>query len=137
MHRQGSLIRSSRFRSWRNALGDNAGYGAPRVDAHGGVPREGQLTFAPFVEGMDFNPRSQTFEWQEDVHQQNFRLKARPDTAGRVLRGQLTVHLGAFILADVALTFRIDLDARHLRPLPSAVPSPAPARPRPRRRNQS
>ena len=88
-----------------------AGYGAPRVDARGGVPREGQLTFVPFVEGVDFNPRSQTFEWQEDVHQQNFRLKARPDTAGRVLRGQLTVYLGAFILADIDLTFRVDLAA--------------------------
>ena len=93
------------------ALGDEAAYGAPRVDARGGVPREGQLTFAPFVEGVDFNPRSQTFEWQEDVHQQNFRLKARPDTAGRVLRGQLTVYLGAFILADIDLTFRVDLAA--------------------------
>ena len=93
------------------ALGEEAAYGAPRVDARGGVPREGQLTFAPFVEGVDFNPRSQTFEWQEDVHQQNFRLKARPDTAGRVLRGQLTVYLGAFILADIDLTFRVDLAA--------------------------
>ena len=92
------------------ALGEEAAY-STRVDAGAGVPREGQLTFAPFVEGVDFNPRSQTFEWQEDVHQQNFRLKARPDTAGRVLRGQLTVYLGAFILADIDLTFRVDLAA--------------------------
>ena len=75
------------------------------------MPREGELTFAPFVEGVDFNPRSQTFEWQEDVHQQNFRLKARRATAGRVLRGQLTVYRGAFILADVDLTFRVDIAA--------------------------
>jgi hypothetical protein len=92
-------------------LGEEAAYGAPRVDARGGVPREGQLTFVPFVEGMDFNPRSQTFEWQEDVHQQNFRLRARADTAGSVLRGQLTVYLGAFILADIDLTFWVDLAA--------------------------
>jgi hypothetical protein len=93
------------------ALGDEAAYGGPRVEARGGVPREGQLTFVPFVEGVDFNPRSQTFEWQEDVHLQNFRLKARANTAGRVLRGQLTVYLGAFILADIDLTFRVDLAA--------------------------
>jgi Tol biopolymer transport system component len=92
-------------------LGDEAAYSAPRVDARGGVPREGQLTFAPLVEGVDFNPRTLTFEWQEDVHQQNFRLKARPATAGRVLRGRLTVYLGAFILADVDLTFRVDFAA--------------------------
>ena len=90
------------------ALGEEAAYSAPRGDARGRVPREGELTFVPFVEGVDFNPRSQTFEWQEDVHQQNFRLKARDSIAGRVLRGQLTVYLGAFILADVDLTFRVD-----------------------------
>ena len=105
------------------ALGEEAAYGAPRVDARGGVPREGELTFAPFVEGVDFNPRSQTFEWQEDVHQQNFRLKARPDTAGRVLRGQLTVYLGAFILADIDLRFRVGLDrCRLLLPFSHPVP---------------
>jgi hypothetical protein len=91
----------------KRVLGDGAAYSV-RVDARAGVPREGQLTFVPFVEGVDFNPRSQTFEWQEDVQQQNFRLKARPAPAGRVLRGQLTVYLGAFILADVPLGFRVD-----------------------------
>jgi hypothetical protein len=99
------------------ALGAALSYPVTRVDAGAGVPREGQLTFAPFVEGVDFNARSQTFDWQEDVHQQSFRLKARPDTPGRVLRGQLTVYLGAFILADIALTFRVDI---------TAPPSPTP-----------
>jgi hypothetical protein len=96
------------------ALAEQAGvgaYAAPRADARGGVPREGQLTFVPFVEGIDFNPRSQTFEWQEDVHQQNFRLRAWPATQGRVLRGRLTVYLGAFILADIALAFRVSTAA--------------------------
>jgi hypothetical protein len=101
------------------ALGEDAGY--VRVDAGAGVPREGQLTFVPFVDGVDFNPRSQTFEWQEDVHQQNFRLKARADTVGSVLRGQLTVYLGAFILADIDLTFRVDTSAPP-PPTPTAHP---------------
>jgi hypothetical protein len=96
-------------------------YGGPRVDARGGVPREGQLTFVPFVEGVDFNPRSQTFEWQEDVHQQNFRLKARSFTEGLVLRGRLTVYLGAFILADIDLAFRVDVAAKP-PPTPSVRP---------------
>ncbi len=98
------------------ALAAQAGvepYGAPpHVDARGGVPRASQLTFSPSMEGVDFNPPSQTFEWQEDVHQQNFRLKARSSTEGRVLRGQLTVFLGAFILADIDLTFRVDIAAK-------------------------
>jgi hypothetical protein len=97
------------------ALAAQAGveaYDASHVDASGAVPRAGQLTFVPFVEGVDFNPRSQTFEWQEDVHQQNFRLKARSHTAGRTLRGQITVYLGAFILADITLAFRVDIAAQ-------------------------
>ena len=69
------------------ALGEEAAYGAPRVDARGGVPREGELRFVPFVEGVDFNPRWQTFEWQEDVHQQDFRLRARSSTEGRGAAG--------------------------------------------------
>jgi hypothetical protein len=105
-----------------HALGDGAAAYSVRVDAGAGVPREGQLTFVPFVEGIDFNPRSQTFEWQEDVHQQNFRLRARVATAGRVLRGQLTVYLGAFILADIELTFRVDITAP-----PPATPTVRPA----------
>jgi hypothetical protein len=104
------------------ALGAALSYPVTRVDARAGVPREGQLTFVPFVEGVDFNPRSQTFEWQEDVHQQNFRLKARADTVGSVLRGQLTVYLGAFILADVDLAFRADLAAPP-PPTPNARPA--------------
>jgi TIR domain len=92
------------------ALGDEAAYSV-RVDARRGVPRGGQLTFVPFVEGVDFNPRSQTFEWQEDVHLQSFRLKAQSATVGRVLRGQLTVYLGPFIIAGIDLTFRVDLAA--------------------------
>ncbi|HEY6810659.1 MAG TPA: TIR domain-containing protein [Propionibacteriaceae bacterium] len=107
------------------ALGHEAAYGAPQVDARGGVPRESELTFVPFVEGVDFNPRSQTFEWQEDVHQQNFRLKARAATVDRVLRGQLTVYLGAFILADVDLTFRVDVAAPP-PPTPTVHPQPLP-----------
>jgi TIR domain len=114
------------------ALGDQAGYGAPRVDARAGVPRDSELTFAPFMKGVDFNPRSQTFEWKEDVHQQNFRFKARPATVGHVLRGQLTVYLGAFILAKVELAFKVDSAApppptptsRSVAPLDSSFAQP-------------
>jgi hypothetical protein len=104
------------------ALGAALSYPVTRVEARGGVPREGQLTFAPFVEGVDFNPRSQTFEWQEDVHQQNFRLKARADTVGSVLRGHLTVYRGGFILADVDLAFRVDSAAPE-PPIPTGRPA--------------
>ena len=90
------------------ALGeDPTGYGTPRADARSGVPREGLLTFVPEVDGIEFNPRSVSFEWREDVHQQNFRLYAPGNRVGTVCRGQLTVFLGAFLLADVDLAIRV------------------------------
>ena len=91
------------------SLGEEAlAWGTPRSDSRGGVPQGGLLTFVPYVEGVEFNPRSVSFEWREDVHQQNFRLRAAQETTGTVRRGQLTVYLGAFILADVDLAFRVD-----------------------------
>jgi TIR domain len=113
----------------KQVLGDDAAYGARQVDARGGVPREGQLTFVPLVEGVDFDPRSQTFEWQEDVHQQNFRLMARAYAEGRVLRGQLTVYLGAFILADIDLRFRVNIAAPPPPTLASSSASPTSSQP--------
>ena len=75
------------------------------------MTREGELTFASFVEGVDLNTRSQTFEWQEELISRISDSRTEPDTEGSVLRGQLTVYLGAFILADIALTFRVDITA--------------------------
>jgi hypothetical protein len=90
------------------SLGDQASaYEGPRAESRGAVPRESELTFVPYAKDIDFNPPSQTFEWQEDVHQQNFRLRAKSGAPGRVV-GRMTVYLGAFILADVDLVFRID-----------------------------
>jgi hypothetical protein len=90
------------------SLGDQASeYEGPRAESRGAVPRESELTFVPDAEDIDFNPPRQTFEWQEDVHQQNFRLRAKSGAPSRVL-GRMTVYLGAFILADVDLVFRVD-----------------------------
>ena len=107
----------------QRALGDQAAaYGTPGADSRGGVPREGLLTFVPYVDGVDFNPRSQSFEWREDVHQQSFRLSARRETVGGTVRGQLTVYLGAFILADIDLAFRVEETA----PAPPTTDQPHP-----------
>jgi hypothetical protein len=46
------------------------------------VPREGELTLAPRVQGITFNPPSRSFLWEESVHREEFRFRA-----GAVLEG--------------------------------------------------
>ena len=102
-------------------LGDQAPYyEGPRAESRGAVPKESELTFVPYAQDIDFNPPRQTFEWQEDVHQQNFRLRAKSGAPSRVV-GRMTVYLGACILADVDLVFRVDPAAAPPNPRPVAA----------------
>ena len=71
------------------------------------------------------------FRWQEDVHREEFRLRASPDLAGRTARGRLTVYLGVIILAELDLALRVDAAA----PSPQAPqPPPQPEHARPYRK---
>ena len=83
-------------------------------DSSEAVPREGDITFVPFVEGIEFNPPSRTFRWSETVHREEFRLRAAADIDGRTARGRLSVFLGTILLADVPIAIRVDrsLEAR-------------------------
>ena len=97
-------------------LGD---YDDPRSDSRFGVPEDGEITFLPEIPGVTFNPERRIFRWQEDVHREEFRLRADPDLDGRTARGRLRVYLGMIILAEVDLALRVDATA------PAAtVPSP-------------
>jgi hypothetical protein len=94
------------------ALGDKAwAYGSPTSDPRGVVPKASELTFVPDMVGVEFNPPRRVFRWLEDVHKEEFRLRADSRLSGQVSYGQLTVFLGAFILADVDLAIRIDESA--------------------------
>lgn len=104
------------------ALGDRASaYASPTSDARGGIPKESELTFVPTMEGVEFNPPRRVFSWREDVHEEAFRLRADDSASGPISRGQLTVFLGAFILADVDLVIRLDETAAQ-PPSPSFQP---------------
>ena len=94
------------------SLGASArAYEGPRSDAAGPVPFASELTFVPAADGIEFQPAAHTFEWREDVHQASFTLIAQGHRAGQTTYGQMTVYLGAFILADVRLAFSIQLAA--------------------------
>ena len=47
------------------------------------VPREGEITLVPEMQGIEFNPRTRSFAWKEGLcmHLETFELRARPDLA--------------------------------------------------------
>lgn len=76
-------------------------------DASQAVPREGTLSFIPAVLGVEFNPPSRSFVWHESIHREEFRLRAAANLEGQTARGRLSVYLGAILIAEVNLTFRV------------------------------
>jgi hypothetical protein len=90
------------------ALGDDAqDYGDTTTDSAGAVPRMGELTFVPEVEGVVFNPPRQTILWIESVHEVAFRMQAGAALDGTTARGRMSVFLGGILLADVNLRFSV------------------------------
>lgn len=94
-------------RQARALLGNTSAYGQQTVDTDQPVPREGFLLVVPHADGVEFNPPTAAFQWLESVHREEFRLRARPGTVGKTIRGRVTVFLGAIILAEVPLTLRV------------------------------
>jgi serine/threonine protein kinase len=72
------------------------------------IPQEGELTFVPQMNGIEFNPRRVSFLWQESIHQAAFRLRATPQMDGQTVRGQMCVYLGSIIVAQVPLSIEVN-----------------------------
>lgn len=72
------------------------------------IPREGTLTFVPAMPGIEFNPPSRSFVWEESVHREEFRVRAAADRDRSVVKGRLSVFLGSILLADIPLSIRVD-----------------------------
>jgi type VI secretion system protein ImpC len=88
------------------------GYGELVQDSGRAIPREGELTFVPEIPHVRFNPPSRSFLWEEPVHREEFRMRAAADLDGRTARGRLSVFLGSILVADVALSVRVEGHAR-------------------------
>ncbi|GAA2108821.1 hypothetical protein GCM10009841_29630 [Microlunatus panaciterrae] len=100
----------------RLLAGQLSDFARPQVDSRFAIPRDGEISFVPVVPGVDFNPERRIFRWVEDVHREEFRLRARPELDGRTARGRLTVLSGALIVAEVDLAFRVDSSAASAGP---------------------
>lgn len=77
-------------------------------DSSRAVPRGGEITFLPEIEGVAFNPPQYTFRWLENVHRVDFRMRASAVLDGGIARGRMSVFLGAILIADVSLNIRVD-----------------------------
>jgi hypothetical protein len=80
-------------------------YASLTQDSSAGVPRGGVLTFVPDVPQVEFNPPNRSFNWHEAVHREEFRFLA--DAPDGVLRGKMSVFLGALLLAEVPLVIKV------------------------------
>ncbi len=97
-------------RQAEQVLGDVDAYFDLKQDALAGVPREGEITFLPAAEDVEFNPPSRTFRWLESVHREEFRLRTSA-AAGETIRGGLSVFLGVRLLAEIGLQFTVTDEA--------------------------
>lgn len=72
------------------------------------IPRGGEVTFVPAIEGVTFIPPSKCFTWRKKVHREEFDMLASDEVEGRTLTGKLTVFLGSIIIAEVGLSLAVD-----------------------------
>jgi|GEM_PF-3701953 len=88
-----------------------ADYKQSTQDSAASIPQSGELTFRPYAEGVEFNPSSRSFRWEESVHREEFKMRAAAELDGQTTRGWLRVYLGPLIIAQVNLTFSVDSKA--------------------------
>src|SRR5262249_62386113 len=93
----------------------------------------GAIPFPPPRGGGEGNPPQRSFRWLEDVHREEFRVRAPRALDGQVVRGALHVHLGALLVAEVTLALDVggtaaqvapsDAEAERARPYRRIFPS--------------
>lgn len=100
-------------RQAEHILGDQISeYAQITQDSRRSIPRFYEISFVPEVRGFTFNPRQRTFMWTENVHREEFRMRASLALAGQTARGRLTVLLGGIVIAEVGLAIRVETNPR-------------------------
>jgi len=80
-------------------------------DARGGVSRGARLRITVDLPGIQCNPAEAEFDWREPVHHVVFRVAARADLVGSVVRGAVRVWCGPLILGEVSLAIGVTASA--------------------------
>ncbi len=98
-----------------------------RLSENGNAP-EGELTFVPDMNGVDFNPRRVSFQWEESVHQASFRVRASAALDGQTAHGQMCVYFGSVVVAQVPLAIEVRSAAAEAPAIAMAAAAAAGAR---------
>ena len=80
------------------------------------LPRESTITVVPFVPGLEFNPAQRSFVWQEQVHREEFRARSAAGQGQGILRGNITVYLGALVVAVINVKVEVADSAGQVAP---------------------
>lgn len=95
-------------RQAKQVLGSKAeNYQSLSQDSRAAVPREGEITFRPQMNGIVFNPPEHSFLWVESVQRAEFRMKGDAKLEGTTARGSLSVYLGSILLAEIPLAIPV------------------------------
>lgn len=114
----------------KKILGQQASsYRDTSADARQGIPRESEITLIPTIPHVEFNPPRRTFRWSEDVHREEFRIRASDAAEGTVVRGVIAAYLGTILLAEVDLAIRVDSTVAPPDPNRPEMGEPSTARP--------
>ena len=96
-------------RQAQQILGETlADYKQSSEESSSAIPRADEITFKPFIEGIEFNPAIRSFRWEESVHREEFKMRASSSLDGQTARGWLRVYLGPLILAQINLSIKVD-----------------------------
>jgi anti-anti-sigma factor len=67
------------------------------------LARGTELTIVPSCEGVTFNPERVTFQWLEDQHRAQFRLRAEASMADMAGNAQVTIYVGPLIVGTLKM----------------------------------
>ena len=67
------------------------------------LARGTEITVVPTCEGVTFNPERVTFQWLEDQHRAQFRLRADASMADMAGNAQVTIYVGPLIVGTLKM----------------------------------
>ena len=67
------------------------------------LARGTEITIVPSCEGVTFNPERITFQWLEDLHRAQFRLRADASLADMAGNAQVTIYVGPLIVGTLKM----------------------------------
>jgi hypothetical protein len=82
---------------------DLSSFASPTADALSKVRRGTTITVVPEIPECQVNPRSVSFEWLEDMHAVEFRVK--PET--EAIAGRVAYYVGPILIGDVAVVSEV------------------------------